>query len=64
MNVVMIYLYGLLYKDIYMIIPEGFKKHEAFYYKPRSVYSIKLQKSLLGRSNVVEYGIIILMNTS
>jgi hypothetical protein len=31
-----------------MKIPEGFKMPEAFYDKPRSVYSIKLQKYLYG----------------
>jgi hypothetical protein len=46
MNVVTTYPYESLDKDIHMKIPEGFKIPEAFYDKPRSVYYIKLQKSL------------------
>ena len=34
--------------DIYMKIPEGFKLPEANYTKHRSMYSIKLQRSLYG----------------
>jgi len=48
MDVVTTFLYGSLDKDIHMKIPEGFKMPEAFYDKPRSVYSIKLQKYLYG----------------
>jgi hypothetical protein len=47
-DVITTYLYGLLDKDIHIKIPEGFKMLGAFYDKPRSVYSIKLQKSLYG----------------
>jgi hypothetical protein len=46
MNVVTTYPYESLDKDIHMKIPEGFKMPETFYDKPRSVYYIKLQKSL------------------
>ena len=42
------YIYGSLDKDNHVKIPEGFKILEAFYEKPRSFYSIKLQKSLYG----------------
>jgi len=48
MDVVAAYLYGSLDKDIHMKIPEGFTMPKAFYNEPRSVYSIKLQKSLYG----------------
>ena len=34
--------------DIYMKIPEGFKLPDANNTKPRSMYSIKLQRSLYG----------------
>ncbi|KAL6328162.1 hypothetical protein AAG906_034305 [Vitis piasezkii] len=42
------YLYGSMDNDIYMKIPEGFKLPEANNTKPRSMYSIKLQRSLYG----------------
>ena len=48
MNVVATYLYGSLDKYIYMKIPEGFTMPEAFCNEHKSVYSIKLQKSLYG----------------
>ena len=48
MDVVAAYLYGSLDKDIHMKIPEGFTMPKAFCNEPRSVYSIKLQKSLYG----------------
>ena len=48
MNVITMYLYGSLDKDIYMKIPEGFKLTKANCTKPRSMYSIKLQRSLYG----------------
>ena len=41
MDVVTTYLYGYLDANVYMKIPEGFTK-------PRSMYSIKLQRSLHG----------------
>ena len=48
MDIVATYLYGSLDKDIHMKIPEGFTMPKAFCNEPRSVYSIKLQKSLYG----------------
>ena len=48
MNVVAVYLYGSLDKDIHMKIPEGFTMPKAFCNEPKSVYYIKLQKSLFG----------------
>jgi hypothetical protein len=48
MDVVTTYLYGLLDNDIYMKIPEGYKMPKAFNSKSRSIYSIKLQRSLYG----------------
>jgi hypothetical protein len=48
MNVVIAYLYGSLDNDIYMKIPEGYKMPEAYNSKSRSIYSIKLQRSLYG----------------
>uniref|UniRef100_A0A6N2KGN2 Reverse transcriptase Ty1/copia-type domain-containing protein n=1 Tax=Salix viminalis TaxID=40686 RepID=A0A6N2KGN2_SALVM len=48
MDVVTAYLYGSLDKDIHTKIPEGFTMPEAFCNEPRSVYFIKLQKSLYG----------------
>ena len=48
MNVITTYLYGSMDNDIYMKIPEGFKLLEANSTKPRSMYSIKLQRSLYG----------------
>ena len=43
LNVITTYLYRSLDKDIHIKIPEGFKMHETFYYKLKSVYFIKLQ---------------------
>jgi hypothetical protein len=48
MDVVIAYLYGSLDNDIYMKIPEGYKIPEAYNSKSRSIYSIKLQRSLYG----------------
>ena len=48
MDVVTAYLYGSIDSDIYMKIPEGFTLSEAKFSKPRSMYSIKLQRSLYG----------------
>ena len=48
MDVVTIYLYGSLDANVYMKIPEGFTLPEAMNSKPRSMYSIKLQRSLYG----------------
>ena len=48
MDVITTYLYGSMDNDIYMKIPEGFKLPEANCTKPRSMYSIKLQRSLYG----------------
>ena len=48
MDVITTYLYGPMDNDIYMKIPEGFKLPEANNTKPRSMYSIKLQRSLYG----------------
>ena len=48
MNVITVYLYGSMDNDMYMKIPEGFKLPEGNCSKPRSMYSIKLQRSLYG----------------
>ncbi|WKA13112.1 hypothetical protein VitviT2T_030444 [Vitis vinifera] len=48
MDVITTYLYGSMDNDIYMKIPEGFKLPYANNTKPRSMYSIKLQRSLYG----------------
>ena len=45
MDVVTIYLYGSLDNDIHMKIPE---MAEAYNFKFRSIYSIKVQRSLYG----------------
>jgi hypothetical protein len=46
MDVVTTYLYGSLDNDIFMKIPKGYKMLEAYNSKSRSIYSIKLQRSL------------------
>ena len=46
MDVITAYLYGSIDSDIHMKIPEGFKLPEAVSTKPRSMLSIKLQRSL------------------
>ena len=48
MDVITAYLYGSRDSDIHMKIPEGFKLPEAVSTKPRSMFSIKLQRSLYG----------------
>ena len=48
MDVVTAYLYVSLDANVYMKIPEGFTLPEAMNSKPRSMYSIKLQRSLYG----------------
>ena len=48
MDVITAYLYGSIDSDIHMKIPEGFKLPEAVSTKPRSMISIKLQRSLYG----------------
>ena len=48
MDVITVYLYGSIDSDIHMKIPEGFKLPEAVSTKPRSMFSIKLQRSLYG----------------
>ena len=48
MDVITAYLYGSIDSDIHMKIPEGFKLLEAVSTKPRSMLSIKLQRSLYG----------------
>ena len=48
MDVITTYLYGSIDNDIYMKILEGFKLLEANCTKPRSMYLIKLQRSLYG----------------
>ena len=48
MDVIIAYLYGSIDNDIHMKIPEGFKLPEAVSTKPRSMLSIKLQRSLYG----------------
>ena len=48
MDVITAYLYGSIDSDIHMKIPEGFKLLEAVSTKPRSMFLIKLQRSLYG----------------
>ena len=48
MDVITAYLYGSINSDIHMKIPERFKLPEAVSKKPRSMLSIKLQRSLYG----------------
>ena len=48
MDVVTAYLYGSLDANVYMKILEGFTLPEGMNSKPRSMYSIKLQRSLYG----------------
>ena len=47
-DVVTTYPYGSLDNDIYMKIPEGYKMPETYNPISRSMYSIKLQRSLYG----------------
>ena len=48
MDVVTAYIYGSLDANVYMKLPYGFTLPEAMNSKPRSMYSIKLKKSLYG----------------
>jgi hypothetical protein len=48
MDVVTAYLYGTLDNDIYMKIPKRYRMPEVYNSKSRSMYSIKLQRSLYG----------------
>ena len=48
MDVVTTYLYRYLNANVYMKILEEFTMPEAMNSKPRSMYSIKLQRSLYG----------------
>ena len=48
MDVVTTYLYRSLDANVYMKIPEGFTLFEPMNSKPRSMYSIKLQRYLYG----------------
>ena len=48
MDVVTAYLYGSLDNDIYMKIPERYIMSETYNPTSRSMYSIKLQRSLYG----------------
>ena len=48
MDVITAYLYESIDNDIHMKIPGGFKLPEAVSTKPRSMFSIQLQKSLYG----------------
>ena len=48
MDVITAYLYGSIDSDIQMKIPEGFKLSEVVSTKPRSMFSIKIQRSLYG----------------
>ena len=48
MDVVTTYLYGSLDANVHMKISEGFTLPEAMNSKPRSMYSIKLQRLLYG----------------
>ena len=55
MDVVTTYLYGLIDNDVYMKIPEGFKRPETYNSNPQKAYSIKLQNSLYGLSILYAY---------
>ena len=46
MDVVITYLYGSLDANVYMKIPKGLTLPKEMNSKPRSMYSIKLQRSL------------------
>ena len=46
MDVVIAYLYGLLYTDIYMKVPKGLNLPIKII--PREIFSIKLKRSLYG----------------
>ena len=48
MDVVTTYLFGSIDTNVYMKISEVFKLPEVMNSKPRSMYSIKLQRSLYG----------------
>ena len=48
MNVITTYLYGFIDNGIYLKIPKGFKLPKENNTKPRSMCSIKLQRSLYG----------------
>ena len=48
MDVVTAYLYESLNANVYMKIHDGFTLSEAMNSKPRSMYSIKVQRSLYG----------------
>ena len=48
MDIITTYLYESMDNDIYMKIPEGFKLSGTNSTKPRSMYSIKLQRYLYG----------------
>ena len=48
MDAITTYLYGSIYNDIYIKIPEGFTLFEVVNAKLRSMCSIKLQRSLYG----------------
>ena len=48
MDVITTYLYGSIDNDIYIKIPEGFTLPKVVNAKPRSMCSIKLQRSLYG----------------
>ena len=48
MDVITTYLYGMLEKDIYMNVPEGFQLPQVNTSQPRNMYSIKLRRSLYG----------------
>ena len=48
MDAVTTYLYGYIDTNVYMKIPVGFKLPEVLNSKPRSMYLIKLQRSLYG----------------
>ena len=48
MDVVTTYLYGSIDTNVYMKIPKGFKLPKVMNSKPRSMYSIRLQRSLYG----------------
>ena len=48
MDVMTAYLYGFIDTDIYIKIPEGFNMLEPNKFKPSSLYSLKLQRSLYG----------------
>jgi len=63
-NIVIVYLYGSIDKNIHMKILEGFKMPEVFMINLGVFILLHYKNLYMSWSNLVESGIIILMNTS